>query len=162
VVAQISADAGSPTFGAAGAGAPAGDRRLARADVVGCHVGRAGRVRAGGACLARGRRHVRAAGGLLDGLARTVRPPGRAVLAGAGAVLAVTVTARLGWCTAATLAARARAGRSHRRGLRAAGRADAQLGAIVIDHAQPAAYCLSGPRQPVVLTSAALSALDDA
>jgi Zn-dependent protease with chaperone function len=60
------------------------------------------------------------------------------------------------------LAARARAGRSHRRGLRAAGRADAQLGAIVIDHAQPAAYCLSGPRQPVVLTSAALSALDDA
>lgn len=104
-------------------------------------------------------------GGLLAACLMALRAqyahPGGAVLAGAGAVLAGAVTARLAWCTAATLAARARAGRRHRRGLRAAGRADARLGAIVIDHAQPAAYCLSGPRQPVVLTSAALSALDD-
>jgi len=88
--------------------------------------------------------------------------PGGAALAGAGAVLAVTVTARLAWCTAATLAGRARVGRRHRQRLRLAGRADARLGAIVIDHAEPAAYCLSGRRRPVVLTSAALSILDDA
>lgn len=87
--------------------------------------------------------------------------PGGAVLAGAGAVLAVTVTTRLAWSTAATLAARTRAGRRHRRGLRLAGRADARLGVIIVDHAEPAAYCLPGARRPVVLTSAALNILDD-
>jgi hypothetical protein len=88
--------------------------------------------------------------------------PGGAALAGAGAALAITVTARLAWCTAATLAARARASRRHRRGLQLAGRTDARLGAVVIDHGEPAAYCLPGPGQPVVLTSAALSVLDGA
>lgn len=87
--------------------------------------------------------------------------PGGAALAGAGAVLAVAVSARLAWCTAITLAALARAGRRHRRRLRLAGRADARLGAIVVDHAEPAAYCLSGAGRPVVLTSAALDVLDD-
>jgi Zn-dependent protease with chaperone function len=87
--------------------------------------------------------------------------PGGAVLAGIGAVLAVTVTARLAWCMAVTVAAGARAGRRHRRGLRLAGRADARLDAIVVDHEEPAAYCLPGARRPVVLTSGALSTLDD-
>jgi Zn-dependent protease with chaperone function len=89
------------------------------------------------------------------------RHPGGVALSGAGAVLAVVVTARLAWCTAATLAARARASRRHRRGLRLAGRADARLGVVVVDHREAAAYCLPGSRQPVVLTSAALRALDD-
>lgn len=88
--------------------------------------------------------------------------PGGAALAGTGVVLAVVVAGRVAWCTAATLAATARVGRRHRRGLRLTGRADARLGAIVVDHFEPAAYCLPGPGRPVVVTTAALRALDEA
>lgn len=87
--------------------------------------------------------------------------PGGAVLAGAGGVLAVTLTARVIWCTVATLGATARAGRRHRRWLRLAGREDARLGVLIIDHGEPAAYCVPGARCPVVLTTGALRVLDD-
>jgi Zn-dependent protease with chaperone function len=87
--------------------------------------------------------------------------PAGAALAGTGSVLALAVTGRLAWCTVAVLAGRARAGRRHRQGLRLAGYADAGLGAIVVEHQEPAAYCLPGTGRPVVLTTAALSALDD-
>jgi Zn-dependent protease with chaperone function len=86
--------------------------------------------------------------------------PGGAALAGAGALLALAVTIRVAWCIAATLAAASRAGRRHRRGLALAGRADRRLGAVVIDHHEPAAWCLPGIRRPVVLTTAAVEALD--
>jgi Zn-dependent protease with chaperone function len=66
----------------------------------------------------------------------------------------------MAWSTAATLLARATAGRSHHRGLRLVGRPDPRLGAIVVDHHAPAAYCLPGPRRPVVLTTAAVKVLD--
>lgn len=87
--------------------------------------------------------------------------PGGAALAGAGGVLAVSVGARTAWCAAASLTATARAARRHRRRLRLAGRHDPQLGAVVVDHGEPAAYCVPGSRQPVVLTTAALHVLDD-
>ncbi len=87
--------------------------------------------------------------------------PGGLALAAAGGVLAVAVAARLAWCAVATLAATARTGRRHRLQLRLAGRPDERLGAIVIDHGQPAAYCMPGARRPVVLTTAALRLLDD-
>ncbi len=86
--------------------------------------------------------------------------PGGAALAGAGAVAALAVAFRLTWCVAVTLAAAARAGRRHRRGLALAGRADRRLGAVVVDHHEPAAWCLPGIRRPVVLTTAAVEALD--
>jgi Zn-dependent protease with chaperone function len=87
--------------------------------------------------------------------------PGGAVLAGAGGGLAVSVTARTVWCVVASLTATAQAGRRHRRRLRLAGRPDKRLGAIVVDHGEPAAYCVPGTRHPVVLTTAALRVLDD-
>jgi hypothetical protein len=87
--------------------------------------------------------------------------PGGAALAAAGGLLAVTVTARVGWCTMATLGATARAGRKHRHRLRLAGRQDARLGAMVIDYEEPAAYCVPGVRRPVVLTTGALRVLDE-
>ena len=43
----------------------------------------------------------------------------------------------------------------------AGGREDDRLGVTVIDHAAPAAYCLPGRHGPVVVTTAALRALDD-
>jgi Zn-dependent protease with chaperone function len=88
--------------------------------------------------------------------------PGGVALAGAGAVLAVTVAARVAWCAIAVLAATAWSGRRHHRRLRLAGRPDARLGALVIEHGDPAAYCVPGPRRPVVLTTAAVRLLDDA
>ena len=70
--------------------------------------------------------------------------PGGVPLAVAGGVLAAAVVARLAWCATATLTATARAGRRHRVRLRLAGRPDVRLGALVVDHAEPAAYCLPG------------------
>jgi hypothetical protein len=55
--------------------------------------------------------------------------PGGVALAGAGAMLAATMTVRLAWCTVTTLAATVRAGSRHGHRLRLAGRPDARLGA---------------------------------
>jgi hypothetical protein len=86
---------------------------------------------------------------------------GGPALAVAGGVLAGAAAGRVAWCAAVTLAATARAGRGHRARLRLAARPDERLGALVVDHAEPAAYCLPGTRRPVVLTTAALRLLDD-
>ena len=88
--------------------------------------------------------------------------PGGAALAGAGVVLAAAVVGRMGWCAAAALAVNARTSRRHRRGLRLTGHADARLGAVVVDHGEPAAYCLPGAGRPVVVTTGALRVLDEA
>jgi len=111
---------------------------------------------------------VRVSGGLARLLAACVMAlraqyahPGGAAMAGAGTVLALAVTARVGWCAAATLARAAAARRRHRLALRVAGRPDPALGAVVVDHAQPAAWCLPGASRSVVVTTAAVAALDD-
>lgn len=88
--------------------------------------------------------------------------PAGIALAGAGAFLALALTVRVTWCTLVTLTGASRARRRHRRQLALAGRADNRLGAIVVGHGEPAAYCLAGRSQPVVLTSAALAVLDEA
>jgi Peptidase family M48 len=87
--------------------------------------------------------------------------PGGLPLAVAGALVAAALLAWLAWCAAATLAATARAGRDHRLRLLLAGRHDKRLGALVVEHGEPAAYCMSGIRRPVVLTTAALRLLDE-
>lgn len=87
--------------------------------------------------------------------------PGGAALAAAGAALTFAVAARVGWCTARMLAAVRRDGQRHCHQLRAVGRADQRLGAVVVDYGEPAAYSLPGARQPIVLTTAAIEALDD-
>jgi hypothetical protein len=88
--------------------------------------------------------------------------PGGPALPAAGGALGAVVAARLAWCAVSTLAATVRTGRRHRLRLRLAGHPDERLGAIVIDHNEPAAYCMPGARRPVVLTTAALRLLDDA
>lgn len=88
--------------------------------------------------------------------------PGGAALAAAGVVLTFAVAARVGWCTARMLATARRDGQRHCHQLRAVGRADRQLGAVVIDYDEPAAYSLPGARQPIVVTTAVIEALDDA
>src|SRR6266566_3186557 len=87
--------------------------------------------------------------------------PGGAAMAGAGAVLGLAVITRVAWCTAGTLARAGRARRRHRRGLALAGRHDSRLGTVLVDHHQAAAWCLPGSGRPVVLTTAAVAALDE-
>lgn len=86
--------------------------------------------------------------------------PGGAALTGAGAVLALAVLARVTWCTARALAQAAGTRRRHRLRLSLAGRPDPQLGAVIVRHHEPAAYCMPGPGSRIVVTTGALDALD--
>jgi Zn-dependent protease with chaperone function len=88
--------------------------------------------------------------------------PGGAALTGAGAVLALTMLARITWCTARALAQAARARRSHRLRLSLVATPDPQLGAVIVPHHKPAAYCLPGHGSRIVVTTGALGALDQA
>jgi Zn-dependent protease with chaperone function len=94
-------------------------------------------------------------------LRATYAHPGGAAMAGAGAVLGLAVVARVTWCVAGTLAGAGLARRRHRRVLALAGRHDGRLGAVLVDHRDAAAWCLPGAEGQVVLTSAAVEALDD-
>ena len=86
--------------------------------------------------------------------------PGGATVAGLGLTLAGAVMAR----TAVTAATHVRAVRRqavlHAQTARLVGRSDPDLGAMLVDHAQPVAYCVAGPHPTVILTTAVLQALD--
>jgi Zn-dependent protease with chaperone function len=86
--------------------------------------------------------------------------PGGASVAGLGLTLAGAVMAR----TAVTAATHVRAVRrqavQHAQTARLVGRPDPDLGAMLVDHAQPVAYCVAGPHPTVILTTAVLQALD--
>jgi Zn-dependent protease with chaperone function len=112
---------------------------------------------------------VRVSAGLADLLASCVMAlrsryahPGGAALTGAGAVLALAVLARVTWCAGRALAQAAGSRRRHRQRLSLVGRADPQLGAVIVGHHEPAAYCLPGRRRRIVLTTGAIGALDEA
>ncbi len=85
--------------------------------------------------------------------------PGGAALTGAGAVLALAVLARVTWCAARALAQAAGARRRHRLRLSRVGRPDPRLGAVIVRHHEPAAYCLPGNGSRIVITTGALGAL---
>jgi hypothetical protein len=86
--------------------------------------------------------------------------PGGATAAGLGLTLAAAVLAR----TALTAVTHLRAVRQHAlrhaQTARLAGHPEPALGAVLVDHAQPAAYCVAGPHPTVILTTATLQALD--
>jgi Zn-dependent protease with chaperone function len=88
--------------------------------------------------------------------------PGGAGLAAVGAVLILVVLSRVTWCTSRALAHAWRTGQRHCQRLRAIGRPEGHLGALVVDYGQPAVYCLPGTGQPIVLTSAVMDVLDEA
>jgi Zn-dependent protease with chaperone function len=87
--------------------------------------------------------------------------PGGAALTGTGAVLALAVLARVTWCTARALARAAGARRRHRLRLALIGRPDLRLGAVIVRHHEPAAYCLPGRGGRIVVTTGAVGALDE-
>ncbi|KJK55559.1 M56 family metallopeptidase [Saccharothrix sp. ST-888] len=79
---------------------------------------------------------------------------------GPGLLLPVGIAAAwpLGWSGAVLLRSR-RHRRRHRALLDLAGRPEPRLGAVVLEHETPAAYCLPGRRPRIVLTSGTLDTL---
>jgi Zn-dependent protease with chaperone function len=86
--------------------------------------------------------------------------PGGATVAGLGLTLAAAVLARTTITAATHLRAVRRQAVQHAQTARLVGRPDPDLGATLVDHAQPAAYCVAGPHPTVIVTTAALRALN--
>lgn len=86
--------------------------------------------------------------------------PGGAALSVTGGMLAVTVLARVGFCFLAGLVTSRRQRRRQLEALTLVPRAHEGCDARVIDHPAAAVYCLPGRRQQVVVTTAAVAALD--
>ncbi|MGX7678885.1 M56 family metallopeptidase [Jatrophihabitans sp. DSM 45814] len=85
--------------------------------------------------------------------------PGGAAVAGAGLTLSTAIAVRV--CLASLQVVRVRRAerRRQRTLVRLCGREAAELGAVILDQAQPAAYCLAGRSSTVVLTSGAVELL---
>ena len=86
--------------------------------------------------------------------------PGGAAVAGLGLTLAAAVAARTAIAAVTHLRAVRQHAARHAQTARLVGRPDPDLGATLVDHAQPAAYCVAGPHPTVIVTTAALQALD--
>ncbi|MFB8347741.1 M56 family metallopeptidase [Streptomyces niveus] len=119
-------------------------------------------------CVALGALHLATPGAHLHGIlyscgaALGVGPPD----AGAVRLLGVVVSVAVPAAQVAAFAyhvLRARAARTrHREILDKVGRPSARLGATVLEHATPAAYCLPGRRARIVVSSGAVDLLSDA
>ena len=86
--------------------------------------------------------------------------PGGATVAALGLTLAGAVVARTAVAAVTHLRAVRRHALQHAETARLVGRREPALGAVLVDHAQPAAYCVAGPQPTVIVTTGALQALD--
>ncbi len=102
---------------------------------------------------------------LLNSCAMAIRAqystPGGAAAGITGLILAGTVAVRAGLVLTATAISNHRARVAHRQALTLVGHPHPGLGITVVDHDRAAAYCVPGRSHRIVLTSAALAALDD-
>ncbi len=92
----------------------------------------------------------------------TYATPGGATVAGLGLTLAGAVLARTAVTALTHQRAVGRQARRHAQTARLVGHPEPALGVTLIDHPQPAAYCVAGRQPTVVLTTGALRALDPA
>jgi Zn-dependent protease with chaperone function len=88
--------------------------------------------------------------------------PGGAVVAGLGLTLTGAVLARTASISLSYLRTDRQQARRHAQTARMVGSPDPALGATLVEHPQPAAYCVAGPPPTVVLTTGARQALDPA
>jgi Zn-dependent protease with chaperone function len=93
-------------------------------------------------------------------LRATYGTPGGATVAGLGLIVAGAVVARTALTATAHLRAAGRLALRHAQTARLVGRPEPALGAVLVEHSQPAAYCVAGRLPTVILTTAALQALD--
>ena len=106
-------------------------------------------------------------GGLSDVIGACVRrlrdlyaTPGGATVAGLGLALAGTVVARTALTATSHLRAAGRQAARHAHTARLAGHLEPSLGAVVLEHPQPTAYCVAGRCPTVIVTTGAMAALD--
>ena len=86
--------------------------------------------------------------------------PGGATVAGLGLTVTGAVVARSAVAATTHLRAIRRHALQHAEAARMVGHREPILGAVLVDHAQPAAYCVAGPQPTVIVTTGALQALD--
>ncbi len=111
--------------------------------------------------------HATALGGALSQLIgacvlrlrATYATPGGMAAAGAGLILTGAVAGRTGVTAARHLRLTRRQALRHARTARLVGRPEPALGAVLVEHSQPAAYCVAGRHPTVILTTAALRVL---
>ena len=92
-------------------------------------------------------------------LRATYATPGGMAAAGAGLVLTGAVAVRTGVTAARHLRLARQQALRHARTARLVGRPEPALGAVLVEHSQPAAYCVAGRHPTVILTTAALRVL---
>ena len=93
-------------------------------------------------------------------LRATYGTPGGATVAGLGLTLAGAVAARTAFTATRYLRVTGRQALRHAQTARLVGQPAPALGAVLVEHAQPAAYCVAGRRPTVILTTGAVQALD--
>jgi bla regulator protein blaR1 len=93
-------------------------------------------------------------------LRATYATPGGAAVAGLGLTLAGAVLARTALTAFTHLRATGRQALRHAQTARLVGHPEPALGAVLVEHPQPHAYCVAGRDPTVILTTGALQALD--
>jgi Zn-dependent protease with chaperone function len=93
-------------------------------------------------------------------LRATYATPGGATVAGLGLTLAGAVLARTAVTATTHLRANGRQASRHAQAARLVGVPEPALGAVLVEHPQPTAYCVAGRHPTVVLTTGAVQALN--
>ena len=99
-------------------------------------------------------------GACVHRLQATYGTPGGATVAGLGLTLAGAVVARTALTAMTHVRAAGRQALRHAQTARLVGKPEPALAAVLVEHDQPAAYCVAGRQPTVILTTAAVQALD--
>jgi hypothetical protein len=99
-------------------------------------------------------------GACVHRLRDTYGTPGGAMVAELGLILAGAVLARTALIAIAHFRATGRQALLHAQTARLVGQPEPTLGAVLVEHAQPTAYCVAGRQPTVILTTGAVQALD--
>ena len=92
-------------------------------------------------------------------LRETYGTPGGATVAALGLILAGAVAARTVLTARTHLRAAGRQAMLHAETARLVGRSEPSLGAVLVEHSEPVAYCVAGRHPTVILSTGALQAL---
>jgi Zn-dependent protease with chaperone function len=95
-------------------------------------------------------------------LRETYGTPGGATVAGLGLILTVAIAARTVLTAMTHLRAAGQQALLHAETARLVGRPEPALGAVLVEHSQPIAYCVAGRHPTVILSTGALQALEPA
>jgi Zn-dependent protease with chaperone function len=95
-------------------------------------------------------------------LRETYGTPGGATVAGLGLILTGAIAARTVLTAMTHLRAAGQQALLHAETARLVGRPEPALGAVLVEHSQPIAYCVAGRHPTVILSTGALQALEPA